>query len=152
MHEYDAEYQATARSSRIATVYISQNLPNYYVNMGGSNSEHTVKSFLGTLATKFFHSNGDIVTNNYASDLIGEAYSEEVSRTTTKIGDTFTVNETVSFKLEKIVRPERFAGLKTGGPGNGLQVEGYIHRQSNPFPDGMNHRNIRFKQDYQLKS
>ncbi|HEY1055855.1 MAG TPA: hypothetical protein VGE24_11990, partial [Emticicia sp.] len=34
LHEHDADYQATARSSRISTVYISQNLPNYYGSMG----------------------------------------------------------------------------------------------------------------------
>jgi len=52
LHEYDADYQATARSSRIATVYITQNIPNYYANMKGDVGEYKVKSFLGTLATK----------------------------------------------------------------------------------------------------
>jgi len=74
LHEHDSEFQATARSSRIATVYLSQNLSNYYTHMGGSNAEHRVKSFLGTLSTKFFLANADVDTNNYASQLCGEAF------------------------------------------------------------------------------
>jgi type IV secretory pathway TraG/TraD family ATPase VirD4 len=148
LHEHDAEYQATARSSRIATVYISQNLPNYHANMGGAKSEHRVKSFLGTLATKIFHANADIETNTYASDLIGEAYTEDNSRTTTVSGD-FSASRGVSYRLEKLARPEEFVSLKTGGPENRLRVEGYMHRQGKPFGDGMNFRRISFKQDYQ---
>lgn len=145
IHEYDAEYQATARSSRIATVYISQNLPNYFGNMGGQSSEYRVKSFLGTLATKIFHANADMDTNRYASDLIGEAYMEDHTQGKTVLG-TVSVTRSVSFKLEKIVRPEQFAPLKTGGPINQFQVEGYIHKQGNPFADGLNFRRTLFSQ------
>lgn len=150
LHPYDSAYQATARSSRIATVYISQNLPNYNASMPGESSEHRVKSLLGTFGTKFFHSNGDHTTNTYGSELFGEGYSEDISRTTTRVGDNFSVTETTSFKLEKLVRPERFAGLLTGGPENDLIVEGYMHRQSRLFPEGLSHRLLRFKQDYHL--
>lgn len=145
LHEYDAEYQATARSSRIATVYISQNIPNYHANMGGIKSEYRVKSFLGTLGTKIFHANADIETNRHASDLIGEAYVEDESNTSTMAGK-FSTSRTKSYKLERMVRPERFATLKTGGPKNNHQVEAYIHRQGNPFFDGLPFRKITFNQ------
>ena len=147
LHEHDAEYQATARSSRIATVYISQNLPNYNANMGGSKSDDRVKSFLGTLSTKIFHANADIDTNKYASELIGEAYMEDTSRTVTVAGD-FSAGQTKSYKLERLVRPERLVSLKTGGPENKLQVEGMMHRQGKAFPDGFNRKLIKFRQDY----
>jgi len=145
IHEYDAEYQATARSSRIATVYISQNIPNYHANMGGANSEYKVKSFLGTLGTKIFHANADIETNKYASDLIGEAYMEDVHRSR-QIGGDFSKGESVSYKLEKIIRPEEFPGMLTGGPGNNYEVEGYVHRQGKTFIDGSVFRKIIFRQ------
>lgn len=145
LHEYDSEYQATARSSRIATVYISQNLPNYHANMGGIKSEYRVKSFLGTLATKIFHANADYETNTYASDLIGEGYTEDNSSTVTMAGE-FSSSQAVSYKLEKMVRPEEFVGLKTGSPQNNFLVEGYMHRQGKAFHDGQNFRKITFKQ------
>lgn len=145
LHGYDADYQATARSSRIATVYISQNLPNYHANMGGESSEHKVKSFLGTLGTKIFHANADIETNKYASELIGEAYttSLQVSKTT---ATEFSSTKSVSAHLEKMVRPEKFAGLKNGSAFNGYIVEGYMHRQGRSFPNGTNHMKIIFNQ------
>ncbi len=145
LHEYDAEYQATARSSRIATVYITQNLNNLHANMGGIKSEYRVKSFLGTLGTKIFHANADIETNRYASELIGEAWIEDESNTATMAGN-YSSSRTKSYKLERMVRPEEFATLKTGGPKNNHMVEAYIHRQGNPFFDGLPFKKVTFSQ------
>lgn len=147
LHEYDSEYQATARSSRIATVYISQNLPNYYANMGGAKSEFKVKSFLGTLGTKIFHANADIETNRYSSDLIGDGFFEDVSETATAAGQ-FSASQTKALKIERMVRPEEFARLKTGGPNNDFRVEGYIHIQGSTLKNGLNHTKIKFNQNY----
>lgn len=83
IHELDAEFQATARSSCVATVYISQNIPNYHANMGGQKSSFRVQSFLGTLGTKIFHANADVETNKYASELIGDGYFQETTKTAT---------------------------------------------------------------------
>lgn len=143
LHEHDAEYQATARSSRISTVYISQNLPNYLANMGGAKSDFRVKSFLGTLATKIFHANADMETNRYASDLIGDGYFEDTSKTVTSAGQ-FSSSKSRSIKIDRIIRPEGFTGLKTGGEQNGFQVEGYMHLQGKPF----GHVKVQFDQRY----
>ena len=149
LHEHDPDYQATARSSRIATVYISQNLPNYHANMGGQKSEYKVKSFLGTLGTKIFHANADLETNRYASDLIGEAWQEDKSQTTTVSGQ-FSSGQTKSFKLQKVIRPEKLVSLKTGGPENRLIVEGLMHRQGKPLQKDFNHKTVSFRQDYNV--
>lgn len=146
LHEYDAEYQATARSSRIATVYISQNLPNYYANMGGTNGEYRVKSFLGTLATKIFHANADIETNLYASDLIGQAYTADHSSSTTVAGE-FSSSRSVGFSLEKMVRPEEFMVLRTGSESNSGKVDGYLHKQGTVFKNGASFKKITFTQN-----
>lgn len=69
---YDAEFQSTARSSRVATVYLTQNLPNYYNKIGGKNPHDAVDALLGNFGTKIFHSNGDVRTNAFAADLIGK--------------------------------------------------------------------------------
>ncbi|MBE7172367.1 MAG: TraM recognition domain-containing protein [Williamsia sp.] len=147
LHEYDADYQATARSSRIATVYISQNLPNYYANMGGDKSNYRVKSFLGTLGTKIFHSNADIETNRYASELIGDAYFEDTSKTAAMAGN-MSLSRTRNIKLDKLIRPEDFAKLKNGGPLNSFKVEGYMHLQSHLLNGETNYLKMKFDQNY----
>jgi len=148
LHEHDADYQATARSSRIATVYISQNLPNYYACMGGQKAEFRVKSFLGTLGTKIFHANADIETNKYASELFGDAYFEEESHSVT-VSQNFGQTKSKSLKLERMVRAEEFVRLRTGGPLNNFRVEGYLHRQGDPLLKGLNHTKMLFNQNYQ---
>lgn len=145
LHAYDAEYQATARSSRIATVYISQNLPNYHANMGGIKSEFRVKSFLGTLGTQIFHANNDIETNKYASELIGDGYYKDVSKNFTVSGN-YVSGETSSIKLERMVRPEEFMRLKTGTDKNKSLVEAYIIIQGNGFSNNYNFKKSTFIQ------
>lgn len=146
IHEHDADYQATARSSIVATVYLTQNLPNYYANMGGEKADYRVKSFLGTLGTKIFHANADIETNKYASELIGEGYIEDLSNTRTVAG-SYSSSKSISLKLERMVRPEELVNLKTGGKINNKIVEGYMHKQGNPISGAFNFKKIQFKQD-----
>ena len=148
LHEHDADYQATARSSRVATVYISQNMPNYYACMGGQKANFRVKSFLGTLATKIFHANADSDTNQYASELVGDDFFEEKSTGTT-VSKDFSQTRNLSLKLDRVIRPEEFARLKTGGPHNGQRVEGYLHRQGDTVFKGQNHTKMVFDQNYQ---
>lgn len=147
LHAYDAEYQATARSSRIATVYISQNLPNYHANMGGIKSDYRVKSFLGTLATQIFHTNSDIETNRYASEMIGEGYTEDLTSSFTVSGK-FSSSRSQGYKLERMVRPEEFMRLKTGSPANNYLVEAYMYTQGKSFTDGLNHKKVTFNQNF----
>ena len=147
IHEHDADYQATARSSRISTVYISQNLPNYYASMGGKQGEYKVKSFLGTLGTKIFHANADMETNKYSSELIGDAFFEEQGDSIT-YARQFSHSKSRSLKLDRIVRPEEFARLKTGGPRNNFRVEGYLHRQGDMVMAGQNYMKMAFNQTY----
>ncbi|PZU88635.1 MAG: hypothetical protein DI529_05405 [Chryseobacterium sp.] len=149
LHEYDADYQATARSSRIATVYISQNMPNYYANMGGGKFEYKVKSFLGTLATKIFHANADVDTNKYASDLIGDIEYIENSKSSSFAGG-MSSGTNRSLKIDCAVRPEEFVRLKTGTISNKNIVEAFIHVQGNPIKDGLNYSKVSFNQEYQL--
>jgi hypothetical protein len=147
LHEKDADFQATARSSRVATVYLSQNLPNYMASMGGAKPEYKVKSFLGTLGTKFFHANADTETNNYGSALIGDGFFINKTGGTT-LGESFSQNFNRAHELGRLVRPEEFVRLRTGGPKNNHRVEAYMHRQGEPFASGFNHMLINFTQHY----
>lgn len=133
IHEHDITYQATARSQRICTVYLTQNLPNYYNQIGGKHSENLISSFLGTMGTKIFHANVDKKTNDYAADLIGKDFIPlNLSSSTMNNGNSsFGDNETKP--LHYIVPPERFAFLRTGGQINDYMVDAIIHCQNPPW-------------------
>jgi len=145
----DTLFQTTCRSSRIATIYITQNLSNYHAHMGGNGSEHHVNSFLGTLATKIFHCNSDWGTNFFAATLIGEEWVEDKSRTQGFVGNV-NLSNTKSLKLQKCVRPEEFVSLRTGGKLNNYWTGAYIQRQGNAFNNGKNYQRVAFNQNFHL--
>lgn len=140
LHEHDAMYQATARSSKIATLYISQNIPNYYASMGGFSPENRVKSFLGTLATKIFHANADTQTNQYASELIGLTEWRKDSSSQGVLS--------FSSEMAPAIRPEEFSKLKTGGSRNGMKTQAYVHVQSTLTDKNNNYLKATFSQEY----
>lgn len=146
LHPHDADFQATARSSRVCTCYISQNTSNYYANLSGDNAEHRVKALLGTFGCKIFHANSHIETNEYASQLMGEAYFEDFSRSVSH-GEKYQGSSSVSYKLERIVRPEAFFTLLSGGPQNNLQCEAYVVMQGVKFASGMHFKKVKFNQN-----
>jgi hypothetical protein len=146
IHEHDALFQSTSRSSRVSTVYVTQNLPAYYANMGGKQGDERVKNFLGNFNTKFFHANADADTNKYASELIGDAYEEKLSVGQTKTLRDVTQSENISLELKRIFRPEGFMRLLTGGQSNNYIVEAILHRQGKPFATGRNAIKVRFRQ------
>jgi hypothetical protein len=145
LHPHDTEFQATSRSCNVATFYITQNLSNVYMNMGGANAEHRVKSYLGTLSTKLFHSNAHIETNRYASELIGQHWVEDES-SNESYGKGFSFGSGKSWKLEHKVRPEEFAVLKSGGPLNDHIVNAYMTLQGKTFHNGNAHLKVSFNQ------
>jgi len=144
----DILFQTTARSSRICTVNLTQNLSNYYSMMGGEGhkSEQQVKALLGVLATKIFHANAHVETNFWASSLMGKGWTEDVTRGSHMAGE-FSTSRNSSYKLEDMVRPEHFNLLKTGGPDYNYLVESYIHFQGRAFDNGLNFRKVTFKQN-----
>ena len=70
--EQDAFFLATARSARIATVFITQNLSNYFSALGGEQGRHKVEALLGSITTHVWHANGHALTNKAASESIAE--------------------------------------------------------------------------------
>lgn len=148
IHEHDIDYQATARSARVCTVYLTQNLPNYLSHLGGKEGEYRVKSFLGTLSTKIFHANADFDTNEYAAKLFGQVYSPLSTRGRT-IGKDFTESESYSWYKDYDVAPEKLTMMKTGGPGNQFAVDAFIHCQGMSWTvknEIQNYSKIRFNQ------
>jgi hypothetical protein len=148
IHEHDADFQATARSSQVATVYLTQNLPNYYANMGGSKYNYKTQSFLGTLATKIFHANADTQTNEYAARLIGRA--ERVRRSGGVSESENDSSQNINFNIENdfAVQPEAFALLENGGKSNNFEVEAIMHFQGNVLRNGKNNTRVFFAQNF----
>lgn len=119
----DAGFQSTARSSRIATVYLSQNIGAYYSQIGQSETH----SVMGNLQTKIFHANGDTLTNNWSSDLFSKSWqmrgSTGASTTDGANRQTTSRNYGASDSLDSEVLPGEFTRLRKGGHDHGYCVE-----------------------------
>lgn len=150
IHEYDVAYQATARSSRIATVYITQNLPKYFSSMGGHHAESRVKSFLGTLNTEIFHANADVETNNYASIRIGDGIYKKGSTGMSSSGQAINTSQNVELVFDRLIRPEAFQSLKTGGVNNDYKCEAIMRFLGIKTKSGYPFSKMTFNQNYNL--
>jgi len=142
----DKDFQMTARSARAATVYLTQNLPNYLAMLGGD--KNAADSFLGNLQTTIFHANGDATTNQWAADLIAKSYQQRyTSGSSTGAGNERSSNSSVSQSLEYDVLPQDFTRLRKGGPENSYLVDSIIFRSGTPWnASGRNHLRTTFRQ------
>lgn len=138
---YDQSFQTTCRSARVATVLLTQNVSNFYAALGeGETGKAQADSLFGNLNTKIFHANGDPVTNEWASQLIGRTRqlfaSGNSSNPTSLIdwGDAPQSSAGFSEAFEFEVQPAAFTRLRTGGPSNGGNVDAIIVRNGRVFP------------------
>jgi hypothetical protein len=120
---YDPMFQATARSSRAASVYMTQNYPSLAAAMGGGSDARTLTdSFLGNMGTKIFHANSDRDTNQFAADLVGKRIQ---SLRSTGRGSSLTLgaqasvgsssNRGRSESMDYEIQPTEFSTLRKGG-------------------------------------
>ncbi|GGG37363.1 hypothetical protein GCM10011344_42740 [Dokdonia pacifica] len=109
--QYDSLFQTTARSSFVCSVYLTQNINNYYFSMGSSNAIARTKSLVGNLATKIFHANSDFDTNEFAANVISK---KEKIKTTLNFGERNLTKSNVS-NYDFQIPPNEFIALKTGG-------------------------------------
>lgn len=141
LSDYDQVFQTTARSSRACTVFLSQNISNYYAAIGGSNPRPKADSLLGNLSTKIYHANNDSVTNNWAADTIGKAF-----RNVTNISVGKSSSSGSAQQLHFQVEPREFTTLKSGGEHNDFKVEGIITIAGREWSDEKNFRKLSFSQ------
>lgn len=121
--DYDMQFQATARSSRACTVYLTQNLPNYYAEMG---NRDRVNSLIGNLQTKIWHANSDPETNTHAAEVIGRSWQTRSGESQSIGGQSISLGESRSESLDFDVIPQTFTRLSKGGPENGNTVSGIV--------------------------
>ncbi len=129
--ENDAEFQSTARSKKAISVYLTQNISNYYKNIGGQDPKAATDSLLGNFQTKIFHANGDAVTNEWAERLFAKDWkhhtgigSSDNTGQDNQSGSTSSFNTNES--LDPIVPASWFTTLRTGGHENNLLVDAII--------------------------
>ena len=121
----DASFQATARSQMAATVYLTQNISNYYHVLGGSKSSAT-DALLGSLQMKIFHANGDPATNEWAERLFGtERFSNLSTSSSTVSGKPAQFGQSHQLTREPILPSSAFTLLQRGG-GEDLMTECFI--------------------------
>lgn len=137
---YDQIFQTTARSSGACTVYITQNISNYYAAIGGNNSAARVDSLVGNLSTKIFHANNDSVTNEWAARVIGKDF---IGVGSISSGEKQSVG--LADQLHFQVDPIKFTTLATGGPDEFI-VEGFVTLTGKKWSNGKNHLFVKFNQ------
>lgn len=135
VNSHDAMFQSTARSSRVCTVYLTQNLPNYFNRLGGGgdNGKSMTEALLGNLTTKIFHNNNCTITNNYASELFAKTWQNKPEYSTSDRDNSTSNTYTTRTELREQVIPHDFTGLMNGGPENDFGVEAIINQRGKVF-------------------
>lgn len=150
LNKHDVSFQTTSRSLRVCSVYLTQNLPNYFVALGGkANAEPLVHSLLGNLVTKVFHNNTCAETNKYASELFAQEWKAKYSQSISQGEQKDRRSDSQDTHLKANVLPREFSGLLTGGPQNEFCVEGIIHKGGHVFAlSGLNALKVAFEQNH----
>ncbi|MCO5946721.1 type IV secretory system conjugative DNA transfer family protein [Mucilaginibacter flavidus] len=144
--EYDMQFQATARSARACTVYLTQNLPNYYAVMGGTQSKYRVDSLMGNLQTKIWHANSDPMTNDHAAETIGRSWQTRVSSGESYGADSYNVSSSKNESFDYDVPPQSFTKLHKGGALNNRTVEAIVFQNGRLWKNEQTHLFAEFTQ------
>ena len=137
--EYDMQFQATARSSRACTVYLTQNLPNYYAEMGGAHSKYRVDSLVGNLQTKIWHANSHPETNSHAAETIGRSWHKKKGVSVSAGVDNYSAGQSVTESYDFDVIPQTFTKLRKGSPINDFQVDAIVYQNGRTWSNGITH-------------
>jgi hypothetical protein len=147
--EFDAAYQAVARSAGGCTVYLVQNRESLLRVL---HSPSAVDSLLGNLQCKCFCQNSSIETNDWAAKLLGERYRDIISTSGTVSSlpgqdGGQSSGASTSEQRRYFVEPARFTTLKRGGPVHDYQVECIVYNGGMKF-DGRDEQATPEKQPY----
>ena len=145
LNNHDMLFQTTARASKTCTVFLSQNISNYYAVMsGGSRYKEMTDSVLANLSTKIFHAQNDFVTNKWAADTIAEDWQmvSNFQSGSGKQGASSGAGEQMVYQ----VRPIEFTLLRNGGILNNFKVDAIITIAGRALGGGKNFQKITFDQ------
>jgi len=153
---YDQIFQTTARSSRVITVYGTQNIGNLQAVYG----HDEVNSLLGNLGTKILCQNGDDKTNKWASESIGKVVvkrrtmnkgeGHNSSRKDSGNSNSESMSEGWSEHKDFLVDPMSFTSLRKGSDHNQCNVEYILWQSGRVFANGQQFLKTSVKQDCKL--
>ncbi len=138
----DFSFQATARSSRVCSIYLTQSIAGLQSRLGQGGGNHNTQAFLANLTTKIFTANCEPSTYAYAEQLFGKHWSLRPNSSVSgpkNGGGTFrsgrdaekpNLSSGVNPNLESYVQGSRLSQLRNGGLANRRQVEALIYSMS----------------------
>ncbi len=142
--QMDVSVQATARSSGLATVILTQNINGLIHAMGDRNPQAAVKSLLGNFNLKYFGSNSDSDTNKYASEMVGQ-HLVDMNNITISKGHKY--RKTKNQQLMNRVLPSEITTFKTGRRENNYKVETLVFKAGKTWgSEKNNHAMVEFDQ------
>jgi type IV secretory pathway TraG/TraD family ATPase VirD4 len=146
----DVDFAATARSSGVATVLATQNLPILHAafdrHAGSGKGRDRTMALVGNLANRFLHANSDQETNQWAAEQIGRDL-RRFGNVSIGFGDRMDEHrrhtsagssEQLSFRIE----PHEFARLAKGDRG---VIEAIFVQNGRYFATGETHLAVRFR-------
>jgi hypothetical protein len=144
--QYDPLFQATARSSRVATVVMSQNLDAIASRLPAHTGKAETQALLGNFNLKVFCAQDHVETNEWAAKMIGE---EWVTRQNVSAGLGTDGNMTAGTTEQRrfLIDPITFIRLLKGGRENHGRVQALCFRSGRPFATGLNHIVVNFNQN-----
>jgi type IV secretory system conjugative DNA transfer VirD4/TraG family protein len=153
---YDQVFQTTARSSRVISVYGTQNIGNLQAVYG----HDEVNSLLGNLGTKILCQNGDDKSNKWASESIGKVVvkrrtmnkgeGHNLSGKNSENSNSESMSEGWSEQKDFLVDPMSFTSLSKGSDHNQCNVEFILWQSGRVFANGQPFVKTSVKQDCQL--
>ncbi len=160
--ETDIMFQATARSSRCATIYLTQTLPGFQAAMGGDQARERTDGLFANLTTKIVHANGDPATNEWAAAQIGRILQYRADVTTNgsqaprrfgfrEVFAQLTAQPQTSVSTKQVVdfeiQPSEFMKLRTGSQKNERLVDAYFLKPGTCFSNGKHYFKATFEQE-----
>ncbi len=145
LHQEDSLFQSTCRSSRVASVLITQNIPNLDVALGGGDTGRAeAESLLANFGTLIFHCNTCQRTNEFAAGLIGRTLqifangsisnqSDDWPMAALGMGNSGQTSGGFSEAFEYEVQPSFFTMLRTGGPKNRWEADAVVIKSGETF-------------------
>lgn len=163
LHKGDSLFQTTCRSSRCASVLITQNIANLDAALGaGEAGRAEAESLLANFGTLVFHANTCQRTNSFASQLIGEERVMMASGNSNYdaddqwsaslgldwLGRSGSTTAGFSEQYRQIVEPASFTRLRAGGKVNGFLADAIVIKSGDLFRStGTTWLPVTFRQD-----
>lgn len=138
LNSHDFLYLSTARSSRVASVYMTQSISAVHAKLsGGGQPKALADAILANFATKFILAQADPESARWAEELFAKDWTQHTSRNVSqsrqqdpKTGRV-TMHPQISTNISHSLDSRVLAGwtlqLKTGGPANRCLVEALVY-------------------------